>query len=198
MRGVDYDSVIYKAHPPRAVIEDFGKRLPKAVDETPFTIFVCGPGFSRRSGATLRRYISVQIERKISGVTVVWGEHRDFRGQVGKVVLRKFNDVTKELDFAQKESDLVVIFPDSPGSFIELGIFGMHPRVCARLVIVFDKRYKGSKSFAINAMARAARNQKATIRFVRYQDRRNALRQIEALVRRCQESKYNSTSYAAH
>jgi hypothetical protein len=190
--------VHYSAPKPRAVIDDFGKRLPQAIDETPFTLFVCGPTPSAKPGASLRRYVSTEIKKRISGVTVVWGEHRDFRGQVGNIVLRKFNDVTKELDFASKHSDLVVIFPDSPGSFVELGIFGMHRDVCPRLVIIFDKRYRNRKSFVVKAMGRAAKNQRATIRFLQYGDRPSALREIEAMVRKAQESKYNARSYAPH
>ena len=127
----------------------------------------------------------------------MWGEHRDFRGQVGDIRLRKFNDVTKELHFAHNQSDLVVIFPDSPGSFVELGIFGMNARVCGQLVIVFDIRHKNRKSFVIDAMGKAARNLNATIKFVKYRNRRLVLRQIEILVRKKQEAKYNSNSYVS-
>jgi hypothetical protein len=188
-----------QTHQPRAVIADFGHRLPMAVDETPFTLFICGPTPGRKSAAVLREYVSTEIPKKISGVTVVWGEHRDFRGQVGdNIRLKKFNDVTKELYFAAKKSDLTIIFPDSPGSFVELGIFGMHNGVCPRLVIVFDKRYRGQKSFVISAMGEAAKNLSATLKFVSYEHRRVVLRQLEAIVRKKQESKYNSLSYAPH
>ncbi len=187
----------YKPHPARAVINDFGIRLPEAVVETHITLFVCGPTPSRKSSALLRKYISTEIAKKIRAVTVVWGEHRDFRGLVGKNIhLRRFNDVTKELHFARNDSDLVIIFPDSPGSFVELGIFGMHPHVCSRLVIVFDKRYKKSKSFVIDAMGSTAKNQNAVIKFVNYKKRDQVLQQLEAIIRKKQESKYNSSSYA--
>lgn len=184
----------YKPHQPRAVIADFAKGLSEAVEQTRFTLFVCGPSPSRRTSAVLRHYVSRQIERNISGVTVVWGEHRDFRGQVGNIRLRKFSDVTKEMHFASNESDLVIIFPDSPGSFVELGMFGMHQKVCARLVVFLDERYRTRKSF-IGAMGKLAKNQQATIKFVRYRDRRLVLRQIEAIMRTRQESKYRSSLY---
>jgi hypothetical protein len=117
----------YRAHPARDVINDFGARL--AIEETRITLFVCGPTPSGKPSAILRKFISTEITKKIRSATVVWGEHRDFRGLMGKnIQLRKFIDVTKELHFARNESDLVIIFPDSPGSFVELGIFGMHPR----------------------------------------------------------------------
>jgi hypothetical protein len=185
-----------RIHEPRAVIADFGKRLPKAVDETPFTLFICGPAPGRRQGAVLRQYVSTQMPKKISGVTVVWGEHRDFRGQIGESIhLKKFSDVTKELYFASQQSDLTIIFPDSPGSFVELGIFGMNARICPRLMVVFDERYRDQKSFVIDAMGEAAKNQTATIKFVRYHHRRAVLKELETIIRKKQESKYNSLSY---
>ena len=193
MRGI-VPKIVNK---PRAVIDDFAKRLPGAVEEAPFTLFVCGPGPSSKQSAILRRYVSDEINKRIKGVTVVWGEHRDFLGSVGNVVLRRFGTVTKELEFALHYSDLILIFPDSPGSFVELGIFGMNQDVCPRLVIIFDGQYRSNKGFAIGAMGKKARDQKATIKFLKYGNRAKALRQIEAIVRKQQEIKYSSRSYAS-
>jgi len=75
-------------------------------------------------------------------------------------------------------------------------MFGMHPKVCPQLVVIFDKRYRSGRSFVVSAMGKAAGNLKATIKFVGYADRVATLRQIEILVRKRQESKYNSLSYA--
>jgi hypothetical protein len=183
---------------PRTAVADFAQRLPQAVSETHFTVFICGPTPTQKSGGALRRYVSNRIS-KLTGVTVVWAEHPDFQGSEGNNIhLKKFNDVTKELNFALEHSDLTIIFPDSPGSFVELGIFGMHPKVCPQLLILFDRKHKGQKGFVINAMGESAKTRSATVKFVRYHHRRIVSTQLETIVFKKQQSKYTSKSYAPH
>lgn len=185
---------------PREAIQDFGRRLPEAITETPFTVFVCGPTHESnnpRPSAVLRQFVSNEIANRIQGVTVVWGEHKDFRGIVGEVRLRKFNDLTKEIAFAISNADLVLIFPDSPGSFVELGSFGIHERICPHLVIVFDRRHKKGRGFVVKALGRAARNRRAIIRFLNYRNRHAVLREVERIIRAKQENRYTSISYAS-
>ena len=183
---------------PRTAVADFAQRLPQAVSETRFTVFICGPTPTQKSGGALRQYVSDRIAR-LTGVTVVWAEHPDFQGSIGgNIHLKKFNDVTKELNFAIEHSDLTIIFPDSPGSFVELGIFGMHPKVCPQLVIVFDRRHKSQKGFVIDAMGESAKARSATIKFVKYHHRRVVSDELEKIISIRQQSKYASESYAKH
>lgn len=182
----------------REVIRDFGERLPQAVEQTSYTVFLCGPAAGqscRRPSANLRRYVSTQIAKSIKGVTVVWGEHRDFRGKVGRIVLRRFNDLNKEIAFASDHADLVVVFPDSPGSFAELGTFGVNDRICQRMLVIFDRERKDGKGFVVEAVRKAVTSRRAVTRFMNYQDRDSVLRFLLRKVRAGQENLHISRKY---
>ncbi|HIF9399212.1 TPA: retron St85 family effector protein [Photobacterium damselae] len=43
--------------------------------------------------------------------------------------------------------DAIVIFPESPGSFAEIGAFSNNPRLAKKLIVLSDKNYKRNKSF---------------------------------------------------
>jgi len=43
--------------------------------------------------------------------------------------------------------DAIVLFPESPGSFAEIGAFSNNPRLARKLIVLSDKNYKKKKSF---------------------------------------------------
>ncbi len=43
--------------------------------------------------------------------------------------------------------DAIVLFPESPGSFAEIGAFSNNPRLAQKLIVISDKNYKSQKSF---------------------------------------------------
>lgn len=43
--------------------------------------------------------------------------------------------------------DAIVLFPESPGSFAEIGAFSNNPRLAQKLIVLSDKKYKSNKSF---------------------------------------------------
>lgn len=43
--------------------------------------------------------------------------------------------------------DAIVLFPESPGSYAEIGAFSNNPKLAAKLVVISDKNYKKKKSF---------------------------------------------------
>jgi len=158
-----------------AAIADFQDRLTDLVDQAKLTVFVCGPatadangGPSVEPGAAVRRYVSERIVAE--GHRSVWGEHLQSKnGMPDDPRIRRFDDADKEIMFAVDQgTDLIVIFPSSSGSLAELGAFSMHDKISFKLLIVFDKRYKGDTGFVVKALGRAARSRKASIHFKDY------------------------------
>ncbi len=156
-------------------IADFEERVTSRIDEIKLTVFVCGPSPidadglpSTEPGAVVRVYVSERIVEE--GHCYVWGEHLPSKGGgPGLAQIRRFDDADKEIMFAvHSNTDLVVIFPSSSGSLAELGAFCMHDKISPKLLIVFDKRFKGDTGFVIRALGKAAKSRKATIRFVDY------------------------------
>ncbi len=43
--------------------------------------------------------------------------------------------------------DAIVLLPESPGSFAEIGAFSNNPRLAQKLIVLSDKNYKSKKSF---------------------------------------------------
>ncbi len=156
-------------------IADFEGRVTDLIGDVRLTVFVCGPAVTDASGtpsaepgATVRRYVSERIEKE--GHCYIWGEHLPSKGGSSKIAwIRRFDDANKEVMFAvHHKTDLVVIFPSSSGSLAELGAFCMHDQISPKLLVIFDKRFKGDKGFVVRALGKAATSRKATIRFKDY------------------------------
>jgi hypothetical protein len=158
-----------------AAIADFEGRVTDLIGDVKLTVFVCGPAVTDASGspstepgATVRRYVSERIERE--GHSYIWGEHLPSKGGSSKTAwIRRFDDANKEVMFAlHQKTDLIVIFPSSSGSLAELGAFCMHDQISPKLLIIFDKRFRGDQGFVVKALGKAAKSRKATIRFQDY------------------------------
>ena len=116
----------------------------------------------------MRRYVSDRIAKQ--GHFYIWGEHLPSKGGgADAATIRRFDNANKEIMFALHDNtDLVVIFPSSSGSLAELGAFCMHDKISPKLLIIFDKQYKGDEGFVVNALGKAAKSRKAIIRFKDY------------------------------
>lgn len=123
-------------------------------------VFILGPGLKdKKDGAKLRREL---IKRCNTLGLSVTAEHPAL-DDAGK----DYNLTFWELQIADK-SDLLIIIPDSPGSFAELGLFCTKKDLCHKLLILFDKRYKNSRSFIQRGPKKSARQRKATVHFIDY------------------------------
>ena len=49
-----------------------------------------------------------------------------------------------------KECELVIIIPDSPGSFAELGLFSVEEKIRSKVLVLFNKKYKKHKDSYIH------------------------------------------------
>ena len=58
------------------------------------------------------------------------------------------NELRLELENILADSvDCIVIFPESPGSFAEIGAFSNNEKLAKKMIVLSNKKYKYDKSF---------------------------------------------------
>lgn len=176
-------------------LRGFDERLGVATAETRVTVFVCGPAVSPASkprnadlGSAVRWFISQNVQSAES--IAVLGEHRKFRKVSPAQIRQFFSDADRERSFARdNDVDLVVIFPSSPGSLAELGIFALEKEIARKMLVIMDRKLKHSKGFVVQAVIRSAKNRRATVRFIDYRHRKKIWEFIEKHLRIVQSIK---------
>ncbi|HEV2388835.1 MAG TPA: hypothetical protein VGS20_16450 [Candidatus Acidoferrales bacterium] len=151
----------------------------KSIEKTKVCVFLCGPGLTSRGpggspmrGAGLRAFVRRKLNKEMPGCTVRLGEHRALIRAFRRVVRRSANLADHELGLAKlKSTDLVVIFPSSPGSFAELGMFSMAEKIARKMVVLVDRSHRKNRGFLIEGPVKAARLRNATIEYVDYRRR---------------------------
>jgi hypothetical protein len=188
------------------VLGDFMNRMDEAVIETPLTVFVCGPAVPRRKSkksakikltraSAARQFVTDRITE--NGSTVIWGEHFDKREFTkGKLSLKSFTNAEKEVLFADKSADLIIIFPESAGSLAELGGFSLHAGVARKMLVVFDLHRKGDKGFVVQAVARTAKDRKAQVRYYDYKRLGELWKEVNRVLIEYKTRKITSQSYS--
>jgi hypothetical protein len=184
------------------VLGEFVSRMEEAVDEVRLTVFVCGPfvprkkaGKKRTPGAIARQFVTSKITEL--GSVVIWGEHfANKKLPSGRLAFKYFTDADKEVLFAHKYADLIIIFPESAGSLAELGGFSLHDGVARKMLVVFDKHRKGDKGYVIQAVARAAKSRKARIRYRDYRRLEELWGEVRRTLKEYKTRKVTSESYA--
>ena len=64
--------------------------------------------------------------------------------------------------------DLVIIFPCSPGSYAELGMFSIIDPIASKLVIFIDQQHRERKGYLLYGPVKAAKLRRARIHYVDY------------------------------
>jgi hypothetical protein len=169
------------------------------------SMFLCGPGKTearrgakRKAREDIRSFLRKRIYEEFVQCEVKLGEHegliRAFSRAAGKTAA---NLADHELSLAAtKRMDLVVIFPCSPGSFAELGMFCMAKKIAPKMVVFFDRQYKNRKSYVRHGPIEAARLRKARIFYVDYADRNRIWTRVRDIVQQQKEIKRGAKIFA--
>ncbi|MBI2916473.1 MAG: hypothetical protein HYY01_00620 [Chloroflexi bacterium] len=130
------------------------------------TVFVMGPDLTaNRPSATLRQELISRCN--LEGLAVK-AEHEGVIAAVKRKLKSGFT-LTHLEAFMAKDSDLIVIIPDSPGSIAELGYFALRQDLCPKMVILFEKQYlRQRSSYIAQGPRKAARDFSAEVKFVDY------------------------------
>lgn len=66
--------------------------------------------------------------------------------------------------------DALLVFPDGPGVFCELGDWATTKSTCEKMLILIDKQYEGKTSYINDGTVKAARHFGAQVAYVDYGD----------------------------
>jgi len=151
----------------------------KAIGQQKPTVLLLGPTMSANNdGSVLRKELQKRIWS--IGVTVL-AEHDEMK-KVARKSLRSVNNLSRLEIYIAKIVDLVVIIPDSPGSFAELGMFAVRKSVCHKMVILFRKKFKGDKSYIQLGPRKYAEGMRAKPVFIDYADIDNAWKKVAVFI----------------
>jgi len=162
----------------------------RSLDKFPVRVFLCGSAVKNprsRSGRARRKDIRIFIKSKLKSemkqCEVTLGEHKNTtRAYAEAIGRRAFNLADHEFALVKNHMDLVIIFPCSPGSFAELGMFCLVEDVAGKLWIIVDREQKTSKGYVMLGPVKAAEQNNAKVVYVDYKHRDNVWKEIKELV----------------
>lgn len=168
----------------RAFVEDFYRSLSEGLDRVPLSVFLCGRGLpstsSRRSD--IRIYLQTMLQTQIKSCRVRLGEHKVLIRTYARAVGGKAKNLADHEWELANRIDLLVIFPSSPGSIAELGMFCLEDSIAQKMAIFLSPKYRGSDSFVVNGPVAAAKRRNSKVFYVDYSDRGKIWREVKNLV----------------
>jgi len=137
-------------------------------------VLLCGASLSGSvpQPDDLNRYVRYEIKRRLErhGAQVVLGEDERLYDAFRKAARVEVSLADFELIFAAYNVDLVIMFPCSPGSFAELGMFAFVEKTAGRLIIVIDDREDHSGGFVVRGPVVQAKENGGRVKCLRYDD----------------------------
>jgi len=132
-------------------------------------VIVFGPGDkdTRPSGCLRRRLLDHCRKYGCTPRT----EHSDMARLDASMKHNLTNLCTMEKDHVLN-ADAIVIIPDSPGSFVELGMFALHKDIPSKCLLLLDREYfpTSPESFVALGPVKAYAQKHARIEYVQYQE----------------------------
>lgn len=152
------------------VAERLGAALDEALSEIDINVLIMGPalppkGAPATPAAHLRQELLLRCE--IYGAPVA-PEHPELTEKAKKLG-DDFDLCTYETHLVNG-SDLVILIPSSPGSFCELGWFGMQTAACTKMILLCDAAHPRNGSYLAEGPIRAAEQRRAIVKHVDYTD----------------------------
>jgi hypothetical protein len=169
---------------------EYESTIGESLDRFPVSIFLCGSAVRRRSPAKrrlnrhdIRLFLKKKLESNLKQCKVKLGEHkaliRVFARKVGPLAS---NLADHELGLAREKMDLVIIFPCSPGSFAELGMFCVVEAIAEKMRIFVQRKYRNNKSYVMQGPVKAAEQNNAKIFFVDYSEHEEIWNHVRDIV----------------
>lgn len=159
-------------------------------DNTEISILVFGPNTNHTTlGAKLRSYILKKCDKY--SVTVRC-EHSGFIDSHRSMLGQNKNLVFAELD-AARFVDAIIIIPDSPGSFVELGMLSPCKKIHEKVLILFKHKYANdNNSFVHEGPKLAFAENHATIKYVNYRNKRSTWEEIKLFLHEKKADRYEN------
>lgn len=80
------------------------------------------------------------------------------------------NAVVYERSHIKRHLNAVVVLPDSPGSFCEIGDWSSDPEICKNLILIIDASHEGVLNYINEGIVRLARSHGAQVLYLDYED----------------------------
>jgi hypothetical protein len=162
----------------------------ESLDRIRVDIFLCGSAINKRNALKRRRghrdirlFLKRRLEKRLKQCHVRLGEHKALIHAYSEAVgPRASNLADHEFALAKEKMDLVVIFPCSPGSFAELGMFCLAQGIPTKMRIFVDKQYRNSRGYVMQGPVKAAAQNNAGVFFVDYLDREKIWEHVHHIV----------------
>lgn len=141
------------------------------------SIFVAGPyvemGWtdddrSKASAGALLRIELLQIVTRLEHRYVL-GEHKGVSEVTAEHIPSQASIALSELQLVDS-ADAIIIVPDSPGSFCELGAWSIRDDLCPKTLILGNAQYKNGFSYVGHGVFPMAQHLHATVEWIDYQD----------------------------
>lgn len=122
------------------------------------TVFLCGADKNDSSKARFKIARALVLYNYRYYLDLIYPEDmfEEFLYRGGAFDLLSLEDILAE------SVDVVMIIPESPGSFAELGAFANNPTLRKKIICLVDKKFKNSKSFLNYGPIKLVRKQNAS------------------------------------
>lgn len=147
-------------------------RLP----DTPVIVFLAGPHIepekeseSRGSAASILKF---QLFHRLKGekFDVSLGTDPELIDPSNAETGEYHNAAEAELDHARAVASLVIMIPDSPGSFAEIGAFSLKKEICKKMIVLADVTHEKSLGYLNAGPVACAKALGSTVENVDYTD----------------------------
>ena len=158
------------------------------------TVFLAGPyiditrsktdAVNEVSTASRARF-AVYKAMEEKGTTVILGEHERLE-KIAKVKFPHMNNaVIFERNIIVKKSvDAVVIFPSSPGSFLEFGDWANDSTIGCKLLVLLDQKYESELNYLNLGPALLAKEVGADVHYISYDDHDEINTKVESFLQK--------------
>ena len=143
-------------------------------------VFLAGPYIDVKKPATAKENSSSNasasrfaLYKTLSdqGVLVILGEHERLK-EFGEVTFKDNNNAVlfERKMILNKDIDAVIIFPSSPGSFLEFGDWANDKNITRKLLVIIDAQYEKDINYLNLGPVPMARTVGAKVEYVDYED----------------------------
>lgn len=124
----------------RIISEVIKKHIFVPVNQKKVTVFLCGADIKNKTTA---RSKMASIFSKYPRYELLYPEDifDDLLAGQGKFSLLELENILAD------SVDSIVMFPESPGSFAEIGAFSNNKELANKIIVISNKKYKSDKSF---------------------------------------------------
>jgi hypothetical protein len=124
-----------------------------------FKVFLAGPyiettgkkpGQGEKNKAKRLRY---ELYHRLLhfGWVVTMGEYEKLVGAVSPIFGKRTTAANAEFIHAKDHAHAIIMLPSSPGSFLELGAFSFDEKICRKMLIIIDEKYKDDPPNYLNS-----------------------------------------------